>query len=60
MRLDEAIKRGERKVKQNVFQVDPKALTALKILIEAGKRCQVLAENNPLWAAKPLPGETED
>lgn len=32
---------------------------ALKLSIEALKRCKVLAENSPLWAAKPLPGETE-
>ncbi len=29
---------------------------AEKLAIEALKRCKVLAANNPLWAAKPLPG----
>lgn len=37
MRLEEAIKHGKRKVKQGVFQVDPDALLALLLLIEAGK-----------------------
>ena len=33
---------------------------ALFLGIEALKRCKVLAENSPLWAAKPLPGETKE
>ena len=28
--------------------------------IEALKRCKVLAENSPLWRAKPLPGEIKE
>lgn len=35
-------------------------MNADMLAIEALKRCKVLAENNPLWAAKPLPGETEE
>jgi len=38
----------------------PEVLAAHRLGIEALKRCMVIAENNPLWAAKPLPGETED
>ena len=37
-----------------------KILDALWLGIEALKRCKTLAENNPLWAAKPLPGETKE
>lgn len=40
---------------------DTNTLNEAKLLgIEALKRCITLAKNNPLWAAKPLPGETKD
>ena len=35
-------------------------LDAVKLGVQALKRCKVLAENSPLWAAKPLPGETRE
>jgi len=38
----------------------PQEGEALKLGIEALKRCKTLAENSPLWAAKPLPGETKE
>jgi len=60
MKLKKAIEHGERKIKQNVFQVDPEALIALKLLVEAGKETQRARDGNPALDGELLPGETED
>uniref|UniRef100_A0A6M3LV09 Uncharacterized protein n=1 Tax=viral metagenome TaxID=1070528 RepID=A0A6M3LV09_9ZZZZ len=38
----------------------PEEHDALKLSIAALARCQALAQNNPLWATVPLPGETPE
>lgn len=39
---------------------NPAVNEATKLGIEALNRCKTLSENSPLWAAKPLPGETKE
>lgn len=59
MKLDEAIAKlnglalGDNQIEMGDY------VPALKLGTEALKRCKTLAENSPLWAAKPLPGETK-
>ena len=59
MTIDEAIRILEHKISQNVFQVDPDALTALKLGIEALKRIKETRLTG-VWAGREnLAGETE-
>ncbi len=60
MKLEKAIKIGKHKVSQNVFQVDPDALTALKLLIEAGKRIINIRHIHKCPDLHHLPGETKE
>ena len=53
------------KILQANFDVKPPGASAdyfdaLRLGIEALKRCKVLAEINPLWPAELLPGETKE
>ena len=57
MNLPKAIELGEHKVRQDVFQVDPDALTALKLLIEAGKRLNFARSYGDPHTLQLLPGE---
>lgn len=59
MTLEEAIRLIEHCAKTHARYDRVEIKEALKLGIEALKRCKVLAENSPLWAAKPLPGETD-
>jgi hypothetical protein len=57
MTIDEAI---EILFKQPIHlrtKEDHDFFEAIQLGIEALKRCKVLAQESPLWAAKPLPGE---
>ncbi|MBA7696704.1 hypothetical protein ES703_105355 [subsurface metagenome] len=60
MNLEKAIEILDLNVRQRSPRMPPDVLDALKLGSEALKRCITLAQNNPLWAAKPLPGETEE
>ena len=60
MNIPKAIRVNTVLKKAPVLEDDPVVIEALNLNIEALKRCKVLAENSPFWAAKPLPGETED
>ena len=59
MELEKAIEILEHKVNQNVFQVDPDALDALKLGIEALKRVKAYKEAHVGLHYEPMPGETE-
>jgi len=58
MKTSKAIELLEEWIKHPPGVVFSSELPAVKLGIEALRRCKTLAENNPLWAAKPLPGET--
>lgn len=59
MTIDEAIKELFDHTDTQYIKEPEYFTVSLMLGIEALKRCKVLAENNPLWAAKPLPGETD-
>ncbi len=59
MTIDKAIELLTYAAKHNKLLITNDEFYALQLGIEALKRCKVLAANSPLWAAKPLPGETE-
>lgn len=59
MKLEKAIEILERKVKQNVFQVDPDALEALKLGIEALKMIAERRYKPGGMFFHDLPGETK-
>ncbi|MBA7574819.1 hypothetical protein ES708_16634 [subsurface metagenome] len=60
MTIDEAIKTLSNQLTANRLVGGTASDEAQKLGIEALKRCKTLAENSPLWQAKPLPGETKD
>ena len=60
MTIDEAIELLNRHIGTSYIKEPERFAGALQLGIEALKRCKVLATNSPLWAAKPLPGETAD
>ena len=60
MTIDEAIRKQQLYLVWNPNLTDIRLQQAMRLGIEALKRCKVLAENSPLWATKPLPGETEE
>lgn len=60
MTKDKAIKLIQKDIDDEDVDWDSPLGSAYKLSFEALKRCKVLAENSPLWAAKPLPGETKD
>ena len=41
------------------INLDPDKKEALKLGVEALKRCKMLADSSLYWAGKPLPGETK-
>jgi len=60
MTIDEAIE-TQKKIRDGEAGIpEDKWIASCNLSIEALKRCKVLAENSTLWAAKPLPGETEE
>lgn len=60
MKLKKAIKHIERKIRQNVFQVDPDAFEALKISLEALKIIQKCRDDDTdINLDNLLPGETQ-
>jgi len=60
MTPEEALKITSALCSLNVNGLTPSEIAAIKLEEEALKRCRTLAQNSPLWAAKPLPGETKD
>jgi len=59
MTIDEAITRLEVFVK-DASEAEPEILdNAIRLGIEALKRCQILAKNDTYWAARPLKGESK-
>ena len=60
MTIDEAIKILSDANYGGTFSTGLNFREAIELSIEALKRCRTLAQNSPLWAAKPLPGETEE
>jgi hypothetical protein len=60
MTIDEAIKILHQDLGADTYDKHPGLYQAQKLALAALARCQVLAENNPLWAARPLPSETKE
>jgi len=60
MKVSKAIELLKHKVAQNVFQVDPDALTALKLGIEALKAIEEDEYRGTEVPRPPLPGETPE
>ena len=60
MNIPTALKIKEDTLYKRYFHHPEQIEEADKLSIEALKRCKVLAENDSLWAAQPLPGETEE
>ncbi len=60
MKLEKAIEITE-DILRNVKPGDPPdEHDALNLLIEAGKRCQYIAQHTDRWAGVLLPGETKE
>ena len=59
MTIDEAIRILESMLPYEIKQMNTYQPTAMKLSIEALKRCQILAKNDTYWAARPLQGETK-
>jgi len=59
MTIDEAIeiktRTGDQLLESNLDEFDE----ADRLSIEALKRCQILAKNDPYWMKRPLQGETK-
>jgi hypothetical protein len=60
MTIDEAINELTKQLGEKYSTPHTPFHNAMKFGLEALKRCRTLAENSPLWAAKPLPGETKE
>ena len=60
MELEEAIERTEDIQMEFLPLPRHRDWEALQLLIQAGKRCQYIAEHTTRWAHVLLPGETKD
>jgi len=60
MTLKEAIERVKGFELGMAIPYGQKTQDAINLLIEAGKRCQYIAEHTARWARVLLPGETEE
>jgi len=58
MTIDEAIKVLEPVYQGFIPSANPKSIEALKLSVEALKRCKYISEHTERWAGVLLPGET--
>lgn len=60
MTIDKAIRRLQAYIRWRKPDKDDNFHESVQLGIEALKRCRTLAQESPLWALHPLPGETKD